>query len=100
MPGFLFDEVGVATRSDDTGVLLGFGGMPSVVRYGTVDLEIELNSRPFRWHAKVAFYPDRNEALLGHLGFLQFFAATFNGPERHVTLRPKGPFPPPIMLID
>ena len=100
LPEFLMSEVGVASRPDDLGVILGFDGTPSLVQYGTIVLEVDIKDRPLRWHAKVAFHSGRKEALLGHLGFLQFFAATFNGPERHVTLRPKGTFPRRLMAID
>ena len=46
-----------------------------------VILEIAINGRPLRWSAKVAFDRGRSdEALWGHVGFLQYFNAAFKRP--------------------
>lgn len=66
-------------------------------RRGLDDLGIRLKRKLHRWHVKVAFQDGRDEALLGHIGFLEHFTATSNGPERYATLRPSGTFPMPIM---
>jgi len=72
----------------------GFTGTPQVVTYATVNLAILLKNRPYVWSAKVGFIQGRDgEALWGHIGFLQYFNASFHGPERHFTLRPKADFP-------
>ena len=68
------------------------------LRDGTVDLEIPGAKRTLRWRATVAFTEGRDEeALWGYAGFLEHFSATFNGRERHLTLRARGPLPEPIM---
>jgi hypothetical protein len=98
LPYEVHEAVEAARRSDDLGALGGFAGPPRVLEYGTVDLEVLLKGRPYRWSAKVAFDRERaGEALWGHIGFLEYFNATFHGPERHFTLRLKGLLRPPVM---
>ena len=99
LPAYLMGIIDPAVIPGEVGVLLGASGAPFVVTYGTVDLELRMTRQIFRWHANVAFHPNRQDALLGDAGFLRFFTATFNGPERYTTLRPNGVFPPPIMPV-
>ncbi|QDV39130.1 hypothetical protein [Tautonia plasticadhaerens] len=98
LPFEVYEAVEAARRGDDVGNLVDAGGRHRVLEYGTVGVEVAIKGRPLRWSAKVAFDRGRaDEASWGHLGFLQYFNATFNGPERHVTLRPRGDRPPPIL---
>lgn len=92
-------EVHEAVRADmnpyDIGPIVDYAGEEHFVRYGTIDLEIPCKSGFLRWSARVAFDEDRkDEALWGHAGFLEYFNATFNGPEKHFTLRLRGLSPP------
>jgi hypothetical protein len=99
LPAGIFSAIGAAHRSGEVGIVADFAGRRRALAYGTVDLEIRIKNRPYRWHAKVAFVEDRDEAIWGRAGFLQFFNATFHGPERHFTLRLKGHLPPKIMPV-
>ena len=99
LPSYLIGQTRPAIIQGEQGVLLGAVGRPFVVAYGTVDLELRMQRRVYRWHAKVAFHPSRQDALLGDADFLRLFTATFNGPQRYVTLKPNGKFPPPIMPV-
>jgi hypothetical protein len=99
LPMGLIPVIGVAQRADELGILQDFAGRPRVVSYGTVDFEVRLKNRSHRWHAKVGFLDDRDEAIWGRGSFLEYFNASFHGPERHFTLRLKSPLPPKIMPV-
>ena len=87
LPRELLAAIGVAQRANEIGVIQDFAGRPRTVIYGAVDLEVWLKNRPHRWHAKVGFLDDRDEAIWGREGFLEYFNASFDGPGRHFTLR-------------
>ncbi|MDR3632958.1 MAG: hypothetical protein P4L84_03925 [Isosphaeraceae bacterium] len=97
LPVFLVEKIQPAFVAGESSLLQGPDGTLFPVKYGTVDLGIRLKRKTHRWYAKVGFQEGREEALLGHTGFLQFFAVTFNGPERFATLRPGRAFPRAIM---
>ena len=65
------------------------------IQLGTLDLELRSGRSAYLWSAQVGFVPRAdNLALLGHAGFLDHFAVTFDGLRKRVTLRPNGTFPP------
>jgi hypothetical protein len=65
---------------------------------GLLDLELRSGRTVHRWSARVGFAPRAdNLALLGHAGFLDHFAVTFDGLRKRVTLRANGTFPPPAI---
>jgi hypothetical protein len=71
------------------------------VLLGTLDLELGSGRAACRWSAQVGFLPrSDNLALLGHIGFLEHFAVTFDGLRKRVTLRPNGTFPPPAIDVE
>jgi hypothetical protein len=70
------------------------------VRYATVDLGFWIGRHRLRWGAKVAFTPDRDEAVLGDAGFFRYFSVTFNRPERFLDLQNVVPLPPSIAPFD
>jgi hypothetical protein len=63
------------------------------VSYGLVDLELRKRSKTHRWSGTVGFL-DAQVAILGHVAFLQYFTAAFNGERRDVTLTWNGTFAP------
>jgi len=97
LPIGIIPAIGVAQRTGEIGVVQDFARRPRTVNYGTVDLEVWLKNQPYRWHAKVAFLGDRDEAIWGRGSFLEYFNASFHGPGRHFTLRLRSPLPPRIM---
>lgn len=98
LPDSVREAIAPAVRPGASGLVVTAGGRPLRVTYGTVDLEIPGAKRTLRWRATVAFTEGRDEeALWGYAGFLEHFSATFNGRERHLTLRARGPLPEPIM---
>jgi hypothetical protein len=92
LPDFLIGALGVAIVPGDQASIVGIDGGTTVVRYGTVDLELP----GYRWSARVGFHA-RFNAILGHVGFLDHFTATFNARRRHLTLTPNGSAPAPTM---
>jgi hypothetical protein len=68
---------------------------PLLIELATLDLELGTGRTVHRWSARVGFVARAdNLALLGHAGFLDHFAVTFDGLRKRVTLRPNGTFPP------
>jgi hypothetical protein len=87
LPDRLIASLGI---TDLTGPLVigGVGGA-TLVRFGTVDLEINQGQTSIRWAARVGFSLHPN-ALFGLKGFLQFFTAKFNGRRHYLDLLPNG----------
>ena len=99
LPASLVAQIGVHLKAGDIGDFRTADGRVFHAPYGTVDLEISRGRKSHRWRARVAFI-QRPTALFGFAGFLEHFAATFDGPGRHVTLRLTGhPLPAPIMPV-
>ena len=74
--------------------LADYAGVQHSVRYGAVDLQIRLEKQRVRWFAVVAFDRDRDgTALWGMAHFLEHFRVTFDGPEKHFTVRLRDPVP-------
>jgi hypothetical protein len=98
LPDLLIGPLGVAIRPGDQALVVDINGGRSLVRYGTVDLEIPAPGGAYRWSARVGFHAGFNTTL-GHVGFFDHFTATFNGRSRHITLTPNGTAPAPTMPI-
>ena len=96
LPASLIDLLGVALRPGDQAVIVGIEGSTTVVRYGTVDLEIPEAGGGYRWSARVGFHASFR-VVLGHIGFLEYFTASFNGRTRQLTLTPNGTAPAPMI---
>ena len=71
------------------------------VLIGSLDIELRSKRAKARWSAQVGFVPRAdNIALLGHVGFLDHFSATFDGLRKRVTLKPNGTFPAPVFGVE
>ena len=92
LPDAILEFIGVTFRPGDRAVIVGIEGSTTVVRYGTVDLEIPGAGGGYRWSARVGFHAGFR-AVLGHKGFLEYFTASFNGRSRQLTLTPNGTAP-------
>lgn len=88
LPDYLIGPLGVVVAPGDQAVIVSIDGGTSVVRYGTVDLELP----GYRWSARIGFHANFH-TILGHVGFLDHFTATFNGHRRYVNLTPNGSAP-------
>jgi hypothetical protein len=65
------------------------------VAYLPVYLRIALAKEMITWPTIVAVDRERTDlALWGRCGFLNHFCVTFDGPNKHFTIRRRGPLPP------
>ncbi len=94
LPDSLIDQLGVVIQPGDHAIIIGIEGSKTVARFGTVDLEIPGPGGGYRWSARVGFHAGFR-IVLGHVGFLEYFTATFNGRSRQLTLTPNGSAPAP-----
>ena len=84
-----------ATPFDHGGFVLDYSGRPHPVQYAGVYLELRSKKQSVRWMSIVALDRDRGDiALWGRCGFLDHFRVTFDGPDKHFTIRLRGPKPP------
>jgi hypothetical protein len=77
------------------GCVYDYAGKPRLVAYLGVYLQIRLEKHLVTWPSIVAIDRERSEsALWGRCGFLNHFCVTFDGPNKHFTIRLRGPIPP------
>jgi hypothetical protein len=71
---------------------VGFGGHELPTMFGDVQLELTLDGQVHCWLTRTQFYeyasPDHETVVLGHVGFLEFFTATFDCEKFELTLTP------------
>ena len=72
-----------------------FGGQEIALFYADVELELVQADEKLRWLARVYFLAGgtREETVLGHQGFLDYFTATFRGDECALDLEPNSHMP-------
>jgi hypothetical protein len=93
LPYEVADQVKPAWFPGEGGIT-GYAGEEHPVQYGGVYLQILIEKKRIRWSTVVAFSRKREEtALWGRCGFLDHFRVTFDGPEKHFTIRLRGPAP-------
>jgi hypothetical protein len=81
------EALGITVDDGRPGNVRGISGSPIVVYPSEVELEIIHEADRFRWRAAVRFGP-ANHVLLGQIGCLEFFTATFDHRHRELTLEP------------
>lgn len=86
IPKDYWEEVEPAFRDGEEGELEAANGSSFSIKYGTVDLAIRLGDTVHRWSVKVGFSDERDELVLGDLGFLRHFAVDFSRPTRTLTV--------------
>jgi hypothetical protein len=92
LPRQFADALGVAVDDARPGSVRGVSGSPLMVYPGSAELEIVYQDQSFRWGAAIRFGPT-NHVLLGQLGCLEFFTATFDHYRRELTLEPNERYP-------
>lgn len=93
LPAFLGGLVGATHDDSATARFRGVGGQIVTVHHSDVELGIDHRDGSFRWPATVAFLEGRDVAILGAVGFLEFFHATFDSQRHRLTLKPNSRFP-------
>ena len=86
--------VGISLPTSPDSSFKTAGGVSIPYRLADAVLELRAAAATVRWKATVAFADDPLTIIhLGHRGFLEFFRATFHGPERKVSLDPQPTLP-------
>jgi predicted aspartyl protease len=74
-----------------------FGGHRVQLLVGDVTLELEADTEVARWQTQIYFFDFAHEedetVILGHMGFLDYFTATFDGKLGSLTLVPNDELP-------
>lgn len=96
LPRHFLEPLGLALPAGARARVLGLGGGAAEADYATVDLELRGPRSAYRWSGRVGFY-DGLRVVLGHVGALEYFRATFNHRARRITLDPSGPLPDPTI---
>jgi hypothetical protein len=91
-PRSLGNVLGVQFDEDASLPVGGIAGQTVDAVLGELIMEVTTGKRRYRWKQFVRFAdfsrPEDEIAVLGHIGFLNYFTTTFNGQGRPVTLKP------------
>lgn len=98
-PLSLAQQLGIDVSPSDEPTTTDFSGTVLTLEEGKA--EFELNSpegdETLRWNAVIQFIdfgdPDDDTAVLGHVGFLNYFTAVFDGEQASLELIPNGALP-------
>lgn len=97
LPRAIAEEIGVSIDDDRGWQVGGFGGQTVNVAPADVTLQLGYAGQSFEWDVTVGFVdfaqPEDEITLLGHVGFLDFFRATFDGLAHELELAPTAAFP-------
>ena len=97
LPLSLAESIGVAIDDANTLQAAGVGGHLIDLLPGSVELEVTNGSESYKWRTVVGFArfeePDDECAILGHVGALEYFTATFDGESHQLSLAPNATFP-------
>lgn len=97
-PVSIAEAIGAEMDEAESVSLEGIGGHMVQAVLGTVEIEIGVGKSLTRWQQRARFVPsslDDEVPILGHVGFLQYFATLFDGKRHQMTLTPNGTFPRP-----
>jgi hypothetical protein len=91
------EEIGVELDEEQRSHAGGISGSHLELVAGRVELEIIGSDESFQWPGLISFAKFENVgdecAILGRIGGLEFFTATFDGNQRQGTLVPNDSFP-------
>jgi hypothetical protein len=97
LPLSVGEAIGVRLNPDETILASGVGGDLLELIPGDVEFELLTGEESYRWQARVGFArfenPEDECAILGHIGALELFIATFDGENHCGTLLPNATFP-------
>ena len=98
LPASLAEAIGIPLGGQAaTTTVQGFGGTELTVIASHVDMVIRSDQQRWQWSASVGVVqfddPTDEVVVLGHGGFFEFFAATFDSSARELSLVPTSKFP-------
>jgi hypothetical protein len=91
LPASVAAAFGISLREEPGISAKSFGGLELHLLVGDVQLTIEQGGESVSWPESVCFFDfgkNRQTAVLGHAGFLDYFTATFDGLNSMLTLIP------------
>jgi predicted aspartyl protease len=90
LPKSIADDCGILTVPGNGPPIKVFGGEVLPTSFGDVQFELRHDNVRVRWNARVQFFEfssaEDESLLLGHVGFLDYFDATFHGQKGMLTL--------------
>jgi predicted aspartyl protease len=96
LPLSLAELLGVELDREATSLAAGISGDKLTIHYGDVKLQIAVGNKEITWRSTVGFVEfgssDEEVIVLGHLGCLDFFTATFNGELAELEMLPNSLF--------
>ncbi len=94
LPTSVAQQLGIATQPTVGLGATSVGGHKLATTFGDVEFEISDERESFRWPTTVLFYDAKDEiVILGHVGFLHYFIAQFDGYAMELSLTPVEDFP-------
>jgi hypothetical protein len=97
LPLSLAESIGVGIDNANKLQAAGVGGHLIDLLPGSVELEVTNGPESYKWRTIVGFArfedPDDECAILGHVGALEYFTATFDGEAHQMTLVPNAKLP-------
>ncbi len=103
LPATDAEVLGISLDDADQVVASGFAGDELPISLATVDLHVSHDGQSFQWSAIVGFAPFKQPedelAILGHIGCLDYFRATFDGDAHELDLVPTPQFPGTVRRI-
>lgn len=93
-PSAAATSIGVRTQPTLGTEAQTFGGHRLKTRFGEVQLELDAGNTTYAWAAHVLFHEsDEDAVVLGHVAFLHYFVAVFDGLALELSLMPVDDFP-------
>ena len=97
LPLSVGEAIGARLSPDETILASGVGGDVLELIPGDVEFELVGGEESYRWQVRVGFArfenPEDECTILGHVGALELFTATFDGENHRGTLVPNAAFP-------
>ena len=97
LPLSVGEAIGARLSPDETILASGVGGNLLELIPGDVEFELVSGEESYRWQARIGFArfenPEDECTILGHVGALELFTATFDGENHRGTLLPNTAFP-------
>lgn len=92
LPTFIAHRLGIELGPHEGPIATAFGGQRLDLLDGAAVLEIRSGGEILAWTAPLCFFDyseeDESTVVLGYVGFLEFFTATFDGDALELTLEP------------
>jgi hypothetical protein len=92
LPAWMPSALGIPLDANPSLSDCALDGAELQARAGQVTFEIRRNQTSLRWTG-LAHFADQQYVLLGNLGFLEFFSATFDWSQKSLELIPSSRFP-------